>query len=304
MQKIVIIQPVGLTDTQLAELKTLGEVIYHDTISKDANEWLERAKGADIIYTNIFGFEEAWRSLRDVFVTLPFVGVGFLGPKILAEHNVTVSRSPGCNQVAVSEWIVGMLLNYSRQLPEFVKVTHFDRPTPFYTHSLFGKTVCIMGGAGYIGARTGKMLEAFGMNVRYFKRDDNMESSIKDADFVVDCLSLNSSTEAFYDDGFFSKLKDATVFVTVSSNKTKDMDALLKHLENGKLAHYITDNAQAMLFDTEEESYKALLDNPKVTITPHIAAYTDNTRETAAKMCIENIKAHLAGKPINVVGGP
>jgi len=302
MKSIVITQPVGLTDAQLAELKTLGDVTYHDTISKDATEWLERVKGADIIYTNIFGFEEAWRSLRDAFVTLPFVGVGFLDPKILAKHNVTVSRSPGCNQVAVSEWIVGMLLNYLRQLPEFVKVTHFDQLPPFYTQSLHGKTVCIMGGAGYIGARTGKMLEAFGMNVSYFKRGDDLASNVKDAGFIVDCLSLNPSTERFYDDRFFSMLKDGTVFVTVSSNKTKDMDALLKHLENGKLAHYITDNAQAMLFDTDDESYKALLDNPKVTITPHIAAYTDNTRETAARMCMENIKAYLADKPINVVG--
>lgn len=46
----------------------------------------------------------------------------------------------------------------------------------------------------------------------------------------------------------------------------------------------------------------ALLDNPKVTITPHVAAYSDSTAQTAARMCIENIKAHVADNPINIVG--
>jgi len=35
MKNIVVTQPVGLTDTQLAELKTLGNVTYYDTVSKD-----------------------------------------------------------------------------------------------------------------------------------------------------------------------------------------------------------------------------------------------------------------------------
>jgi glycerate dehydrogenase len=282
-------------------LRSLGEVTYYDTVSKDAAEWLERVKDANVIYSNIHGLDEGWQSLRDTFVTVPFVGVGFLDPQTLKRHNVVVSRSPGCNQVAVSEWIIGMMLNYSRRLPEFIKVTHFNEPTPFYTTSLAGKSACVMGGKGHIGVRVYQVLEALGMNVQSYTRGDDLTNKIKDADFVVDCLSLNPSTLNFYNEAFFEKAKTGVVFVTVSSNKLKDTSTLLKLLDNGKIAHYITDNAQAMLFDANDTDYQALLGNSKATVTPHVAAYSDNTRDTASAMCIENIRAYLAGRPMNIV---
>jgi phosphoglycerate dehydrogenase-like enzyme len=300
MTTIVLTQPLGLTDAQLAELRSLGTITSYNTISKDVNEWLERVKDADIIYTNHHGFGEGWRSLHDTFVTLPFVGVNFLDPKILKVRNIVVSRSPGCNRIAVSEWIVGVLLNYARQLPMFIGATHFDQPTPFYTTSLYGKTACVMG-QGYIGSRVGEILDVLGMKVDYYVRGDSLDAKVKDADYIIDCLSLNQSTISFYSKTFFNTVKNGAVLISVSSSKTKDMKALLDSLENGKIAHYITDNAQATLFDTDDAEYQALKANPHVTVTPHIAAYSENTRETAAKMCIENIKAYLAGKPQNVV---
>lgn len=300
MKKIVVIQPAGLTEAQLSELRKLGDVTYYNTVVKDVDEWLERVKGADIIYSNIHGLDEGWRSLHDVFITLPFVGVGFLNPGVLKKNNVIVSRSPGCNKVAVSEWIVGMLLSYARRLPELTKATSFSQPTPFYTTSLAGKTVCIVG-KGHVGSRVGHLLEAFDMTVKYYQRGDDLASKIKNADFIVDCLSLNPSTVNFYNEDFFKKTKDGVVFVTVTSKKMVDMSVVLRRLKSGKIKHFITDNAQALLFDVNDPDYKALLDNPNVTVTPHVSAYSDNTQETAARMCTENIKAYLAGKPINLV---
>lgn len=300
MKNIVITQPVGLTDSQLADLKTLGNVTYYDTVSKNADEWLERVKGADVIFTNSHGFDEGWKVVENVFITLPFVGVGFLDIDLLKKHNVLVSRSPGCNQVAVSEWIVAMMLNYARRLPEFTRIQHFDEPTPIYTQSLYDKTACILG-KGFIGSRTGKVLEALGMKVTYYTRNDDLAACLKDADFIVDCLSLNPSTVGFYNAEFFEKVKDGAVFVTISSNKLKDHEVILNSLESGKLKHLITDNASGLIFDAGDADYRALLNNPKVTVTPHVAAYTDNTAKTASEICVDNIKAYLAGKPINTV---
>ncbi|HSX05280.1 MAG TPA: NAD(P)-dependent oxidoreductase [Candidatus Saccharimonadales bacterium] len=301
MPKIVVLQPAGLTEAQLNELRELGEVTYHGDMVRDGAEWLERVKGADIIYSNRPGLNESWRELHDVFLTMPFVGTDFLDPAVLKQNNVVASRSPGCNQVAVSEWIVGMMLNYARQLSQLTKATQFDQPAPFYTTSLFGKTVCVVG-KGHIGSRTGSILEAFGVQVQYHQRGDDLTSKIKDADFIVDCLSLNPSTINFYNEQFFAQAKHGVVFVTVTSNKMMDLRLVLRHLQSGKIKHLITDNAHTVLFDTQDVDYQTLLSNPNVTITPHVSAYSDNTQETAARMCLENIKAYLAGKPINVVG--
>jgi len=301
MTRIVITQPVGLTDTQLDELKALGDVTYYDTVSKDTAEWVERVKGADVIYTNNEGVVEGYKSVRDAFITLRFVGVGFLDPAIVRQNNLVISNSPGCNQVAVSEWVVAMLLNYARRFPDFINATHFDEPTPIFTTSLYGKRVCIMG-KGNIGARVGKILETLGMDVDYYTRHDDLAAKIKDADFIVDCLSVNPSTVDFYNDAFFEKTKHGVVFVSVNSNRTKDLDVVLGQIASGKIKHFISDNAQGYNCDVDEADYKRVLDNSKVTITPHVAAYSDNTRETTARMCIDNIKAYLAGKPINLVG--
>lgn len=114
---------------------------------------------------------------------------------MIRANNVVVSNSPGCNQVAVSEWIVAMLLDYSRCFSKYIKTDDIDGPIPPKTASLHGKTVCIIG-KGRIGERT-RMLSPLGMIVDYYSRDDNLADKISHADYVVDCLSLNKSTFSF-----------------------------------------------------------------------------------------------------------
>lgn len=299
MKSIVITQPMGLTEAQLTRLRKIGDVTYFDDVCQTTNEWLERVKGANVIYSNSHGLDAGWQFVKDTYITLPFVGYRFMDIEILKKNNVQVSNSPGCNQIAVSEWIVAMLLNYSRKFPDFIKV-NFHEPTPVYTRSIYGKSACIMG-KGAIGARTGNVLAALGMAVDYYTRHDDLAGKIKGADFIVDCLSLNPSTIQFYNDDFFAKAKDGVVFLSISSNQTQDLGAIQKHLKTGKIKHFITDNASALIFDADDKIYTALKGNPNITITPHVAAYSDNTMETASKMCVENIEAYLTGSPIHLI---
>src|SRR6266568_395463 len=115
MHTIVITEPMALTDTQLAELKSLGNVIYHSSRARSTDEWLEWVKDADIIYTGGQGWEKGWKQLKNKYVTYIFVTAAFLYIDVLKQNNVLVSNSPGSNKVAVAEWITAMLLNYLRQ---------------------------------------------------------------------------------------------------------------------------------------------------------------------------------------------
>ena len=303
MKHIVITQPMGLSEDQLTELKSLGKVTYYETISKDTHEWLERVKNADIIYSNNYGLVDGWRELKNVYITYPFVTTSFLDMDVMKKNKVLVSNSPGCNQIAVTEWIVGMLINHFREFPKYIKTTKIDGPIPPKTKSIYGKSVCVIG-KGTIGTRAGNAMEALGMNVSYYTRNDNLKEKIKDVEVIVDCLSHNPSTTNFYDKKFFEQTKEGVVFLSISLNETKNIQAILESLANGKIGHYITDNASALVFNTDDTNYKTLLDNPKITITPHVAAYSDNTLQTASKMCIENIKAYIEGNPIRIVYNP
>lgn len=300
MHKIIITEPVGLTDVQLNNLDKMGDVVYYDTPPKDTKDWLARVKDADIIYTGGKGWEKGWKDIENKYVTYIFVTSAFLDMEVLKRNNVIVSNSPGSNKVAVSEWIVTMLLNYMRQFPTYIKTIHIEGPIPPKTKSVHGKSVCIIG-KGNIGEQAGRVLSALGMNVDYYTRHDNLTEKIKDADVIVDCLSSNSSTNAFYDADFFDRTKDGVVFVSISRNETQDYDAILAGLESGKIEHFITDNAASAIFDVESKAYVSMLDHPKITVTPHVAAYCDNTLETANEICIQNIKSYLASEPTNLV---
>jgi phosphoglycerate dehydrogenase-like enzyme len=298
MKNIVITQPIGFSDEQLTELRTLGNVTAYDTISKNTDEWLERVKGADIICSNNYGLDDGWDKLKDVYITYPFVTTAFWDINVMRQNNILAS-----NQIAVTEWIVAMLLNYLRRFPEYIKTTKIDGPIPPHTKSIYGRMITVVG-KGRIGTRTGKALEALGMNVTYYGRDDNLVEKIKDADFIVDCLSLNPTSRNFYNAEFFAKAKDGVVFMAISPNGTQDFDAILAALESGRVEHFITDNASSLIFNVEDKTYKRLLGHPKITVTPHVAAYSDNTLKTASRMCLENIKAYFAGKPTNLVYDP
>jgi phosphoglycerate dehydrogenase-like enzyme len=300
MKNIVIIQPMGVAESELAELHKLGRVTYYDTVCKDGEDWLNRTKDADIVMSNVTGLKEAWPEAKDMFITLTFVGFGFMDIGTLRKNNVIVANSPGCNQIAVTEWLVAMLLNHVRYLPQSIKMVEADKKLPV-GESLHGKPVCIIG-KGNIGSRVGGVLEALGMKVNFYTRND-LDPKIKDADFIVDCLSLNQSTGSFYNNEFFAQAKDGVVFMSISPNETQDLDAIERLLASGKIKHFITDNASAQLYDIADETYKRLTANPNITITPHMAAYADNTAETANRMCVENIRAYLAGKPMNLIYG-
>ena len=300
MKNIVITQPIGFSEGQLAELNTLGNVTAYDTISRTTDEWLERVKDADVICSNNYGLDDGWRRLKDVYVTYPFVTTAFWDIDAMRQNNILASNSPGCNQIAVTEWIVAMLLNHSRRFPGYINTMKIDGPIPPKTKSIYDRSVTVIG-KGRIGTRAGKALEALGMQVTYYERSDSVAEKIKDADYIVDCLSLNPTSQNFYNAEFFVQAKDGVVFMAISPNGTQDFGAILAGLESGKIDHFITDNATSLVFNVEDETYKKLLTHSKITITPHVAAYSDNTLETASRMCLENIKAYLAGKPINLV---
>lgn len=257
MKNIVIIQPMGVAETELTEFRKLGNVTYYDTVCRDAVDWLERVKGADIVMTNVTGLKDAWPEAHDMFMSLTFVGFGFMDIDVLRKNNVLVANSPGCNQVAVTEWVTAMLLNHMRYLPASIKMSESDPKLPT-GRSLFGKSACIVG-KGNIGSRVGAVLEALCMEVGYYTRHDDLAAKVKDADILIDCLSLNPTTRQFYNDDFFSKAKDGVIFVSVSPNETQDLDAIEQHLTTGKIHHFITDNASALLYDTSDSTYNGFV---------------------------------------------
>lgn len=297
-KRIVVAQELALYSDQVERLKKFGELRIYSDLAKTPEEWVERCKGFDIICTGKFGFRQKVYELADVFISLPFVGVGWLDKARLKENNITIAYSPGCNKDAVSEWIVGMMINLFRELPKYINARDLPlRTSPGITLGLTSKKACILG-AGEIGSRVGKICETFDMQVNYFRRDDNLLESIRDADVVINCLSQNPTTVGLLNGEFFSTFKKGSYFISVTSQTIYDLGALLAALGENIVAAAI-DAGDAQAGDVNDYFYRKLLENGKILATPHVAFSTDVRARVANDMMIDNIEAYLSGKAIN-----
>ncbi|MFC2142952.1 NAD(P)-dependent oxidoreductase, partial [Candidatus Aenigmatarchaeota archaeon] len=206
-----------------------------------------------------------------------------------------------CNKVAVSEWIIAMILNLSRNLPKYIRNTNLPKGKfPDSEKGLKDKKITILG-KGNIGSRVGKICESLEMNVSFFRRGDNLIDSVKDADVIVNVLSSNPTTQGLLDKKFFSSLKKGSYFITVTGSSICDIDVMIDALDKDILAGVAHDSGGIQIGDVQDPFYKKLLAHPKILVTPHVSFNTDVTNRTGNDMMIDNVEAWLKGKPINLV---
>ena len=105
-------------------------------------------------------------------------------------------------------------------------------------------------------------------------------------------VTLNPSTKGMFNRDAFAKMKDGVRFVNISRGKVVDTDALYEALKSGKVA-------AAGLDVTDPEPLPGdhpVLGLPNLTVTPHIASATAETRDAMAIVTAQNILAALAGE--------
>jgi len=303
MVKIVVTNNQDLSDDQVKRLNSLGDVTYYDTLPASAEDYMSRVAGADIICSGTAGLKDAYTLLKNVYVTVSFVSVAFVDVEVMKKNNVTISNAPGANRYAVSEWIIGMMIMLARKFELFLnqeQTFRTDGALPPLTSGLAEQSVTIIG-TGNIGTRVGEVAAALGMHVTFFKRGDDLQASVKHADFVVDTLSSNDTTQGLLDGDFFAAMKEGSHFVTVSGSSVVDIDALLNVLDQGHIAGAASDCGKILVGDTEDPYYVKLLNHEKVLVTPHIAYNTALSMKTGNDIMISNVEAWINGSPQNIV---
>ncbi len=301
VKKIVVTHNMGLYPDQIKRLKSLGNVTFYDDVAQSPEEWVKRCQGADIICCGKSGVKEKIHEMKNVFFSLPFVGISWIDKEKIKKNNVIVSYCPGCNKDAVSEWIIAMMLNLLRQLPELINVKSLPKDkTPEMALGLTSKKVCILG-KGNIGSRVGKICKALNTDVSYFKRGDDLIESVKDADVVVDCLGSNPTTWGLLNKTFFHSLKRGSFFITITGPQICDVDAMIEALNKGILVGAAHDAGGIKVGNVADPFYQKLLEHPKVLVTPHISYNTEVRARVSYDMMIDNVEAWIKGKPINLL---
>ncbi|MFA6513719.1 MAG: NAD(P)-dependent oxidoreductase [Patescibacteria group bacterium] len=301
MPKIVVTHDLGLSPEDIKRLKLLGEVTFFNDRPESGDVWLSRCQGADIICSGIPGLRDKYQELKNVFISLPLVGVSYLNKEILNKNNIKVSNSPGCNKDAVSEWVIGMMINLLRDLPFFINNKKLPQgKMPPQTLGLVEKKVLILG-RGNVGTRVGEICNSLKMKVDFFDKGDDLIKKIVDQDIIINCLSTNKSTINLLDKTFFTSLKKGSFFISITNHEIYDLEAMLGALDKGILLKAAIDDGTMNLGNTDDPFYKRLISHPQILATPHIAHNTEVSNKVGHQMMIDNVEAYLKGKPINLI---
>ncbi|MCK5642644.1 MAG: hydroxyacid dehydrogenase [Gammaproteobacteria bacterium] len=301
MTKIIVTHDLGLSPENVKRLESLGDVTVYNSRPGSGDEWLERARGADIICSGIPGLREKYQELNNIFISLPLVGYSYLDKEVLINNNIKVANSPGCNKDAVAEWITGMIVNLFREMTFFINNDNLPKgKAPKTTMRLVNRSVLIAG-KGNVGIRVGEICKILKMNVDFFKRGDDLIGKLKNKDVFINCLSANKTSTNLLDANFFNSLKKGSFFISVSNHEIYDVEAMFNALNNGIISGAAIDDGTMNVGNTENPFYQRLLKHPKIIATPHIAYNTDYTNILGNKMMIDNIEAYLKNKPINLI---
>ncbi len=164
-----------------------------------------------------------------------------------------------------------------------------------------GKKAGIVG-LGNIGRAIAARFEPLGLEIGYTSRSRKPGSyryfpQVRDlaewSDILVVVVPGGAETENMIDGAVLEALGPEGTLVNVARGSVVDEAALIKALTDGKLG-----SAGLDVFWNEPRVDPALTALPNVTLYPHHASGTEETRDAMAQLVVDNLAAHFAGKPL------
>ncbi|MDR1622961.1 MAG: 2-hydroxyacid dehydrogenase [Synergistaceae bacterium] len=168
--------------------------------------------------------------------------------------------------------------------------------------SLWRKTACVVG-LGNLGRTIAERLAVMGMTLRGVNRSpvspdglekmgvkeffplNRLREAVPGCRFVVAALSLNDETRGIFDESFFRAMDKDAFFVNVARGALVDESALLRALDESRLAGAGLD----VLKDEPPHPGNPLLSHPSVTLTPHIGGNTDESAKGIFDFIRDNV---------------
>jgi glyoxylate/hydroxypyruvate reductase len=230
--------------------------------------------------------------------------------------DVTVTTSRGsANALAIAEYAVAGILHLAKGLHRAAvdrDAGTFDARS-YRPLLLDGKTACVVG-AGGIGLEVGRLCAALGLRVLGTRRHApsgplprgffeiggaaDLDRFLPDSDIVVICCQWTPETDRLFNKARFAAMKQGSILVNVARGEIVDEDALADALARDHLRGAALD---VYAGEFEHVPIARLWSDPRVLITPHISAASDQDRHGAIALFCENLRAWLDGQPMRNV---
>lgn len=133
-----------------------------------------------------------------------------------------------------------------------------------------------------------------GISARYCK---TLDSLLEQSDVVCIAVPLNNATRNLISKREFGKMRKGSILVNIARGPIVNEEALLEALESGHLL-----SAGLDVFTGEPQVNKRLQDNERLTLTPHMGTWTEETLQEMQELTFKNAWAGLqTGKVLNPV---
>ena len=314
-KKIVVMEPgAGGCGGLIKELGALPPQARLVTVSRETV--MKEIADADAFIGNISPeLVRAGRNLK--WVQVNSAGVETVlhrsGSTDLRDSNIILTNNQIVQGPEIADHAMAMLLYVTRALHFYGRLKQEEtwRGGNFPGIELSGRTAVVIG-VGGIGTQISARAWAFGMNVigvdpedipfsPFLKRvvkPDQLDEVVPEADVVFISAPHTPMSHKMMGPSQFEKMKKGSYFIAVSRGGLYDINALVKALDDKRLAGAGVDVTDPEPLPKGHPLWK--FDN--VMITPHIAGRSDKDRARMVGTIRENIRRFVEGKPlINVV---
>ena len=238
-------------------------------------------------------------------------GVDIIDVLTAKKNNMIVMNTPGGNSNATAEHAFALIMSVLRKIPLANQTTHkaqWEKKNIKGTE-LSKKTLGIVG-FGNVGVRLSYLVKGFNMEILVSSK--SLESRKKDYPHVknvsFDELISKSDIISFHckaaADGkpmitkeHYKKIKPTAYIINAARGNIVDEKDLNEALNENLIAGAAVD-----VFSKEPAKENILFNNPKVILTPHIAASTTEASTVVAEMVANQISDFLLkGTKVNTV---
>jgi phosphoglycerate dehydrogenase-like enzyme len=252
--------------------------------------------------------EELTEAMLEGCPKTSFVGTASIGHDHLADswaRHAMIVDAAGVNAPEVAEHAVWLLAAGLRDLSK--QLGQADLGKRVVGRSVRGARIGIVG-AGATAVATVRLVTAYGGKAKVWTRSPERHPEVLEegasfaeaeelfawADAVSLHLPLTEDTKGFVNGTLLDAMSQGCLLVNVARSQVVDHQALLRTLDSGHLAAYLS--------DVEDVTYPLrdrVLRHPRVTVTPHLAGITEESVERMQRHLVDALimwaQNHMAG---------
>lgn len=217
-----------------------------------------------------------------------------------AQRGIPVLDGVGFNAIDVAELAFGLVLALARGLihgDRMVREGRWSETRSILGHRVSGRRLGILG-MGSIGQHLARRAAAFDMEVSYFSRRPvagvpwthvpDVVRLAEASDFLVSALPGGHATRHVVDGRVLDALGSRGCLVSVGRGTVVDEDALVRALEEGRIAGAALD-----VFENEPEVPAGLVGSSTTVLQAHCGGKTHEAYRTVVEETVRRLKAHF-----------